>query len=769
MHEIGHHVIRELYGGNPVDRPRAPTHERNHDGFANSYSSGSLNEGFATFWSALVLARGYGLTQGEGQFTWASGSSISLNVQTQAWTYRRDAAPTPAAPIQSREELAFAGLLWDLIDDDRGDSARSNETIWQNNGSTFHPRDDLSISPNLILEALHFSKPRSIREFYLSLRDRLPESQTNAAMNPRGSGLSQLDELVVMQRIFHDADGDWTFDLGEEVGRAANGGEWHGWWHDASDALVPADIAARPNRENLPPTLGSFGSLTLVDPQGREVDVAVLEVSVDMGPENEALNYRFEQPVRSGAFQIEMPPPHYEAARATFRVLGSADPPAVLENADYWARVPSQTPLFTRRFTVRDTRLYLPLTLVKGAPAEGTRVPPRTSEPPSITPSSATPSPQPTVPGRTVGPTVTATRTSITPGSPTATTMPSPSATTPVSTTVTATSSPTIAGPPSVTPSPTQTPAPPPSPTATTLPNGVTLRWALITDENSNLRMAFTTFEEIKLWMRVEMPAGAPNRQVTLDFEVRLPDGTRFEPLSASTTHELKADAPSLSITRMIPSDLPTGEYRYTATVIDGGNVQQKTALFYMASGLHFEDDFSDPGSGWPESEDEQGRSGYLNGEYQIRVDTPNNRRWTIPAVAGLEDFVVEVSSRRVAEVSGTEGILFGRDEARTMYWLFQVDDRGRYRLVRQSDEAGQETLVPWTAHPAIRTGLGWNQLMVVRRGGEMGLYANWERLGLVTEPRLPAVSRQGLGGGAEAMGGADHRFETFRCYRLGP
>jgi len=56
----------------------------------------------------------------------------------------------------------------------------------------------------------------------------MPADLTSIGGNPRGSGLSQLDELFVMHRMFHDTSGDFRYQPGETIGRTANGAPYYG-------------------------------------------------------------------------------------------------------------------------------------------------------------------------------------------------------------------------------------------------------------------------------------------------------------------------------------------------------------------------------------------------------------------------------------------------------------------------------------------------------------------------------------------------------------
>jgi len=72
-----------------------------------------------------------------------------------------------------------------------------------------------------------------------------------------------------------------------------------------------------------------------------------------------------------------------------------------------------------------------------------------------------------------------------------------------------------------------------------------------------------------------------------------------------------------------------------------------------------FSDDFSNPTSGWPISEDSIIKIGYLNGEYQIFVKQAN---YIVRAGNNYQaaDFQVELDVRDAASFDGSAGMYFG-------------------------------------------------------------------------------------------------------------
>ncbi|MFH1072344.1 MAG: carboxypeptidase-like regulatory domain-containing protein [Nanoarchaeota archaeon] len=98
-HEFSHHAMFSLYTQWPQPPPGAALDTLNHDGYMNPSTSDSFMEGFAEYMS-LMIAEHYKYPQ---PGVYASFGSIDTN--WKAWDRRG-----------KYEELAIAGILWDLYD-----------------------------------------------------------------------------------------------------------------------------------------------------------------------------------------------------------------------------------------------------------------------------------------------------------------------------------------------------------------------------------------------------------------------------------------------------------------------------------------------------------------------------------------------------------------------------------------------------------------------------------------------------------------------------
>ncbi|HEX7192434.1 MAG TPA: IPT/TIG domain-containing protein [Thermoanaerobaculia bacterium] len=336
-HEFGHYTFADIHGGPtlPPAFQQSDTTRFNayHYGYANSYTTLALDDGFATFWawaSSELLDSDHTPQLYFNRIT-ADGTRAERDTgynsewNFAAWDVLRP--PGASADLPRGEEFAVAGLLWDLHDDAQ-DVENTTRATWSFGGSSHTPVDTISLPVDQIITIFRNHKPRTVLELYNALKADLASSLTSLGGNPRNSGLSQLDELFVMQGLFYDANGNWTYDYGETIGKVANSAIWTGGVPSPAGTAAPIDIAARPWRENVPPLENSFVNLTFpgTAPQ-------TMTVSYNFGPGLEALNSSRQYSVTSGPFYLEMPSPHYP-----MEVILSVQnaPPLRIDNQTYW-------------------------------------------------------------------------------------------------------------------------------------------------------------------------------------------------------------------------------------------------------------------------------------------------------------------------------------------------------------------------------------------------------------------------------------------------
>lgn len=119
----------------------------------------------------------------------------------------------------------------------------------------------------------------------------------------------------------------------------------------------------------------------------------------------------------------------------------------------------------------------------------------------------------------------------------------------------------------------------------------------------------------------------------------------------------------------------------------------------------HYEDDFTDPESGWPTSDGEVGSSGYGDKTYNVRFKKAGYS-YAIPAPVQVspKEFSLEVTAKSEGK-EGSYGILFGYEDSDNWY-CFRVTQKGAHVLNERinGDFSGHR---------------GWNESSHVNEDGE--------------------------------------------------
>jgi hypothetical protein len=147
---------------------------------------------------------------------------------------------------------------------------------------------------------------------------------------------------------------------------------------------------------------------------------------------------------------------------------------------------------------------------------------------------------------------------------------------------------------------------------------------------------------------------------------------------------------------------------------------------------LAYQDDFSDPRSGWDDAFDKYTMKQYGNQKYYIVVQTSNLVAWGL-ANRDISDFVLEADA---AQEEGPDnngyGLLF-RWQDRQNFYRFDISGDGFY-LLSKFVKGEWVTLVDWSESPYINKGKTANRLKVVAFGPSISIYANDQLLATVND-----------------------------------
>ena len=185
------------------------------------------------------------------------------------------------------------------------------------------------------------------------------------------------------------------------------------------------------------------------------------------------------------------------------------------------------------------------------------------------------------------------------------------------------------------------------------------------------------------------------------------------------------------------------------------------TDLAVPAGGTLYQDDFSDPQSGWPVQSSDEGQIGYAGEAYVIRVDAPNYDLWGVTGQT-FQDVRVEVTAARAAGPEQNRIGLICRYLDPGNYYFFVISSDGYYTVGKLQEGVrsllGQE-MMAYT--DAIRPGEAANRLRFDCYGQVLSGYINDRMVAVTSDPDL-RDGDAGLVAGAFDEGGVEIRFDDF-------
>jgi len=200
-----------------------------------------------------------------------------------------------------------------------------------------------------------------------------------------------------------------------------------------------------------------------------------------------------------------------------------------------------------------------------------------------------------------------------------------------------------------------------------------------------------------------------------------------------------------------------------TSIVLAGCNLPGMNTPSASANtpGILFEDNFSDPSSGW-EMSALGGIKEYFNGTYHINIVEANMFSWSVAQQTfGDVQITLDVAFTGPAEMSEM-GVICRMQNSQEFYFLTIRSD-GAYAVFKM--DQGNEFFIGMEGYefdPAIRTGLNTNKLQVICRGENLSLFVNDVHLITVQDSSFQ-VGDVGVIAGAFDQPDVNVYFDNFR------
>lgn len=179
------------------------------------------------------------------------------------------------------------------------------------------------------------------------------------------------------------------------------------------------------------------------------------------------------------------------------------------------------------------------------------------------------------------------------------------------------------------------------------------------------------------------------------------------------------------------------------------------------AADVLFQDDFSDPTSGWDRVNVAEGVTDYQDGKYRILVNLDNTDVWANPGL-NFEDVIIEVEATKAGGPDDNSFGVLCRYQGIDNYYFFYLSSDGYYGIgkVLNGEQMliGMDSLLP---SDAIHTGTATNIIRAECVDNRLTLFANGVQLGEATDDSFKDGD-VGLVAGTYNDIGVDILFDNF-------
>jgi hypothetical protein len=147
-----------------------------------------------------------------------------------------------------------------------------------------------------------------------------------------------------------------------------------------------------------------------------------------------------------------------------------------------------------------------------------------------------------------------------------------------------------------------------------------------------------------------------------------------------------------------------------------------------------YEDDFSDPNSGWPASADADKAASYADGKYLIQAFTASQDVWAHPG-EDFSDVTIEVDATKFSGPDNNDfGIICRFVDDNNFYFLMASSDGYQVIGKYQDGEASFLSSEQMETTSAVNQGSATNHLRADCVGSTLTLYINGQQVSTVTD-----------------------------------
>ncbi|MBU0511168.1 MAG: hypothetical protein KKD28_04475 [Chloroflexi bacterium] len=179
------------------------------------------------------------------------------------------------------------------------------------------------------------------------------------------------------------------------------------------------------------------------------------------------------------------------------------------------------------------------------------------------------------------------------------------------------------------------------------------------------------------------------------------------------------------------------------------------------AADVLFQDDFSDPSSGWDSYSGSEGSTDYSNGVYRIYVNETSNDYWANPGL-DFTDTVIEVDATKVGGPDDNDLGLICRYQDLDNFYFFIISSDGYYAIGKVVD--GSQELIGvdnMEYSDVVKQGNATNHIRADCVGTHLVMQVNGKKLSDVTDSAYTSGD-VGLMAGTFDESGTDIHFDNF-------
>jgi hypothetical protein len=209
--------------------------------------------------------------------------------------------------------------------------------------------------------------------------------------------------------------------------------------------------------------------------------------------------------------------------------------------------------------------------------------------------------------------------------------------------------------------------------------------------------------------------------------------------------------------------DKPNATARFDDFAVSKPPADLSTVGAQSGGKLLFQDDFSNPDSGWDVRKTDNGASGYRDGRYFIRVDTPKYQLWSSPGRPVKGDVIVDVTAGLGSGPAENEMGVICRYQDKNNFMYASIGTDGYYAIVEIKDNnstilTGNSKFVSSDAIPVRSESYN---IRLACEGNTYTLFVNGEQIDSATS-NFFTEGDVGLLAGTFDQGGVEVLYDDF-------